>query len=322
MYADGFEELGVAAIGFNAIGDVTGKSREQIAEEVKGKGGPNESGQVGQVFRFAHEMKVGDLVVVPIGETRQLLYGTVEGDYVWCEQAPIAHFHHTRPVKFLGRRDRDALPDRILFSLGGLLTVFMPKGQETLRAYLLSGQIPAAAETADSTDETSDGTEEPTSAADQEARNREVIASKIAELGWREAQQLVAGLLRAMDYHIHVAADGADGGIDVRAARDALFLQPPIIKVQVKARPRSRTPPADVRALGGVLENDERGIFVSTGGFTAPAESETERYPRIQLWGMDRLVDLLLEHYDRLGEDSRALVRLKRIWVLDDSRSS
>lgn len=49
-----------------------------------------------------------------------------------------------------------------------------------------------------------------------------------------------------------------------------------------------------------------------------PAESETERYPHIQLWGMDRLVDLRLQHYGDLDEQSRILVKLKRILVLDE----
>ena len=110
-----------------------------------------------------------------------------------------------------------------------------------------------------------------TSAADQEARNRELIAKRIAGLGPYETQDLAAGVLQALGYTTKVAPPGADGGVDIEACKDALFLQPPIVKAQVKARPGTKTSPDEIRQLNGLLGSaSERGIFISTGGFTAP----------------------------------------------------
>ena len=65
-----------------------------------------------------------------------------------------------------------------------------------------------------------------TSAADQEARNRELIAKRIAGLGPYEMQDLAAGVLQALGYTTKVAPPGADGGVGIEACKDALFLQP------------------------------------------------------------------------------------------------
>lgn len=77
-----------------------------------------------------------------------------------------------------------------------------------------------------------------------------------------------------MGYFTQVAPEGKDGGVDIVASRDALGVEPPIVKVQVKARPTSRSGPSEIRELAGLLgPQDERGILVSTGGYTRDAES-------------------------------------------------
>jgi restriction system protein len=125
---------------------------------------------------------------------------------------------------------------------------------------------------------------------------------------------LPAGILRALGYFTQVSPEGKDGGVDILASKDALLVEPPIIKVQVKARPTSSSGPSDIRELAGLVNPDERGIFVSTGGFTRDAKNDGNR-TRVQLIGMDRLVELLLENYDRLDQDTKTLVPLRRLYV-------
>jgi restriction system protein len=82
-----------------------------------------------------------------------------------------------------------------------------------------------------------------------------------------------------------------------------------------KARPNSRSGPSEIRELAGLLApQDERGMFVSTGGYTRDAENDA-KVARIGLVGMDRLVELLLENYEKLGQDAKSLVPLRRIYV-------
>jgi restriction system protein len=87
--------------------------------------------------------------------------------------------------------------------------------------------------------------------------------------------------------------------------------------VRRRARPGTKTGPGDIRALIGVLDQDERGLFVSTGGFTGAALAEGEHHPRTTLIGIEKLAELLITHYDRLDADAQRLVPLRRIWVME-----
>lgn len=321
-HATEFEQNSLIAIGFAPVGDVSGKDRDQLFRYVRDLVGSKAGNVAGQVHRFANAIDIGDLVAVPDGATRELLYGRVTGAYQYRPEPVVegTEWRHVRTVEWLGRRNRDELPDHVLYTLGSLLTVFEPARQPLLAGFLLAGAVvdDDAVETAAGQDVGVDGTDSATGAAEQEARNRELIAKKIAALGWSETQDFVAGILRALGYTTDVAAAGADGGVDIHASRDPLFLHPPLVKVQVKAKPTTKISPDEIRQLNGLVDgNSERGIFVATGGFTGPAEREAGQM-KIQLWDLDRLAELYLETYERLDDESQALVPLRRIWVLDD----
>lgn len=106
---------------------------------------------------------------------------------------------------------------------------------------------------------------------------------------------------------------GADGGTDVLAARDPLLVEPPILRVQVKAKPTTSMGAADVRELAGVCDQGEHGIFVSTGGFTRAAQNEAAKRG-VRLIDLERLQRLLLDAYDQLDQDVAALLPQRRIY--------
>ena len=110
-----------------------------------------------------------------------------------------------------------------------------------------------------------------------------------------------------MGYRTRVGPSGRDQGVDVLAYPDALGFQSPRIKVQVKHRQNPAGGP-DIRNLVGALNADERGLFVSTGGFSKDARTEAGKNSRITLVDADELVLLLTEHYDKLDPDYKAMV--------------
>jgi restriction system protein len=173
-------------------------------------------------------------------------------------------------------------------------------------------------------------TEEAVDADEEESSKVAVTVEEAEELAWDQIQQylqnmnpyefqdLVADLLRAMDYHIAwVAPPGKDRGIDIIAYTDPLGASVPRIKVQVKHRDQS-TSVEGLRAFMSVLGTDDLGIFVASGGFTSDAKEEarTQERRKITLIDLEDLFDLWVEHYSKLTQEARQRLPLKSIYFL------
>jgi restriction system protein len=147
---------------------------------------------------------------------------------------------------------------------------------------------------------------------------REAIHDFLSAMPPYDFQNLVAALLRAMEYHVAwVAPPGPDRGLDIVAYNDPLGATGPRIKVQVKRR-ADKVAVHEVRSFMAVLSANDVGIFVATGGFTGEAQSEarSQEIRRVSLLAVDDLVDLWVEHYDRLPESDKQLLPLRPIYYL------
>jgi restriction system protein len=148
------------------------------------------------------------------------------------------------------------------------------------------------------------------------------IERHLSEMSPYDFQNLVAGLLRAMGYHVSwVAPPGRDGGIDILAHTDPLGINMPRIKVQVKRR-ADKIAVEGLRSFMALLGDQDVGLFVSTGGFTREAEHEarTQEKRKITLLGLEKLYDLWLEHYAKLEELDKQLMPLKPVYFLAPSK--
>jgi restriction system protein len=144
------------------------------------------------------------------------------------------------------------------------------------------------------------------------------IEEHLAQMNPYDFQNLVAGLLRGMGYHVSwVSPPGPDRGIDVVAHTDPLGIQGPRIKVQVKRR-TDKTAVDGIRHLLALLGEGDVGLFISTGGFTRDAEEEARRQEnrRITLIDLRRLCDLWIAHYERIPEVDRRLLPLRPVYFL------
>jgi restriction system protein len=136
-----------------------------------------------------------------------------------------------------------------------------------------------------------------------------------------DLQKLVAALLRAMSYHVSwISPPGPDKGIDVVAHNDPLGTSAPRIKVQVKRRV-DRVNVGDLRSFIAVLGEQDVGIFVSLGGFSRDAEDEarTKETRKLTLVDLEKLVDLWVEHYEKIAEADKRLLPLKPVYYLAPS---
>ena len=142
----------------------------------------------------------------------------------------------------------------------------------------------------------------------------ELIKDRVSQLGWEDMERLVAGMLKAMGYCARVTPKGPDGGRDVIASHDALGLESPRIVAEVKHRKGAMGAPA-VRSFIGGLRAGDRGLYVSTGGFTKEARYEADRANvPVRLLDLDSFVRHYVEVYDKTDDETRSILSLTRIW--------
>ena len=146
------------------------------------------------------------------------------------------------------------------------------------------------------------------------AKSDEFVEDAIAKLTWDELQELVAGVLRAMGYRTRVSSPGPDRGVDIFASPDGLGLSEPRIFVEVKHRAGVIGSQA-IRTFTGGRQDGDRCLYVSTGGFSKDAryEADRSRVP-LTLLAMPDLRELLVDHYEDLDPETRALVPLTRVY--------
>jgi restriction system protein len=101
------------------------------------------------------------------------------------------------------------------------------------------------------------------------------------------------------------------------AHTDPLGTSVPRIKVQVKRR-ADKISAEGLRSFMAMLGDQDVGIFVSTGGFTADAASEgrTQERRKVTLIDSERLFDLSVQHYEKIAESDKQLLPLKPVYYL------
>ncbi|MGN6506532.1 MAG: restriction endonuclease [Tepidisphaeraceae bacterium] len=314
---DDFLDKSIIAIGFEDIDLTSAHTKAEVKAKLLAAGHKAKPASVGVLHRFRSRIHVGDRVVTYDRATRQYSFGEVTGDYRY-EPRLIAGVAHVRSVKWTGKVLRDDLSASSRNRLGGLLTVFEP-GDDVLKEMeqLLAGTRAVVRNAGDSANEDeSESTDVPGVREDTEDRAREAIKDRISALDWDELQDLVAAILRAMGFKTRVSPPGSDRGKDIVASPDGLGLTPPRIKVEVKHRREKQMGAPEIRGFIGGLRGDDRGLYVSTGGFTKEAHYEAERSSLpVNLIDLEVLAALLVQHYEGLDAEGKALIPLTRIYL-------
>ena len=318
LMIDEFRTESWVGIGWAALGDMNRlQSRADFTEAVAQSYPSMKVGQrassAGQSFRFVREIALGDDVITYDRGERTYVVGEVTGEYEH-RGAGSGEYPNIRRVRWQGTVTRDALSVAARNSLGAISTLFLippPVAEEIVR--LLTSESVAA--------ELSSKQEEPEAAAevadlyrDVQSQGFEFIKDKVNALDWNEMQELVAGLLRAMGYKTRISPSGSDRGKDIVASPDGLGFEDPRIVVEVKHRTATMSAP-EIRSFLGGRHDHDKGLYVSTGGFTKDARYEAERgrIP-ITLMDLDDLVRALLEHYEKMDVEMQRLIPLRKVY--------
>jgi hypothetical protein len=91
-----------------------------------------------------------------------------------------------------------------------------------------------------------------------------------------------------------------------------------VIRIQVKHRPSQKATRDEIAALRGIIaQNREMGLLVSSSGFATDAIREARHGTgHIELIDLERFLDQWMAHYERMTEEDKAKLRLRRVYFL------
>lgn len=257
----------------------------------------------GMLYRFCHEVQVGDLVIFPSKKDRMINIGEIMGDYYDDPSEP--EYTQKRPVKWLKHIPRTAFSQGALYEIGSALTFFSVKNyaDEYLGALGKGFQTTSAAETDDTVGATAEDIIEST---------KDFILKELSKnLKGYALEEFVADLLRAMGYRTTVSPHGGDSGIDITAYKDEL---PPRILVQVKSQD-SDIKETTIQSLKGAMREGDYGLFVTLSNYTKKAQKYLENTPIIRGINGTELVDLILKYYESLDDKYQKMIPLKMVYI-------
>jgi restriction system protein len=312
IYASGdaLVKQGQIALGWHEMGDLSliTPTREAFKATVRDVYGdkPSNINSAGQLFRFVHQMKLGDIVVYRSKVDKLIRIGRVKGAYDY-KPSLNAEYCNLREVEWLKIVPSTQFSQGALYELGSALTLFQVKTYAAEFRAALTGESVAPAVDQD---------ESIGIVADQVLLTTQdfILKELDRQLKGHPFQGFVASLLNTMGYRTQVFPKGADEGIDILAHKDELKLEPPIIKVQVKSGSGSISGP-DVKALFGNLGISEFGLFITLGTFSPQALSFAKVKPNLRLIDGSEFVELVLEHYDDLDPRYKTMIPLKRVFI-------
>jgi restriction system protein len=310
-----FREHECVALGWPDMGDLTTlpPTREAFKARMVETYPQSKPGAIpvnaGQLFRFVHEAKDGDLVAYPSKRDRRIYFGRVTGGYRF-DPADGKEYAQQRSVTWLKDVPRTAFSQGALHEIGSAMSFFQLKNYADEFVAVVEGAAPADAADDDvaTVAQVSEDTEETT---------RDFILKRLArDLKGKPLEYFIAHLLEAMGYQARVPERGADGGVDVIAHKDQLGFEPPIIKVQVKSSDSSVGDPAVSQLVGKVnAQGGEFALFVTLGTFTPQARNTARNQTNLRLIDGDELVGLILEHYERFDASYKGVLPLKRVYI-------
>ena len=315
---DKFIENSVVAIGWAEIHDLGAlESFDAILATVQQRYPGEErrwhGSSAGTLYRFSRQMDRGHHVITYDRTQRLYAVGTVVDGYQY-NPGFDPDFPHTRHVEwFEAKISRDILSVPTKNTLGATQAVFKlseDAERETFDA-AQDGRGPQPA----------DPIPPENLLEGAQARSVEFTKDAVVSLGWEDLQKLIAGLLRAMGYQTRISSKGSDRGKDIVASRDGLGLEDPRVVVEVKHRPNTRISAPDIRSFVGGRHPEDRGLYVSTGGFSREARYEADRANiRVTTMDLNELVETIFEHYDNMDIETRLLLPLRRVyWPVEDT---
>ena len=305
-----FEQL---ALNDNVVGIdfSTNQSIDEFQDRVSLRQFLGSNSAADQLWRFAHEMELGEMVILPCKQPKVVAVGEIVGNYRYD---PTQRMPHIRSVEWAANDiPRSSFDQDLLYSFGGQLTVFQVN-RRNARDRIAQVVSRHNGETSDDAELMPTGVvDDDTIAVDlEEAIGDRIIERVRQRFTGHRLEYLVENILKAQGYTTLQTRRGADGGIDVVAGKGEMGFAEPRLCVQVKSGVSPVDLPEYDRLLGNIQSfGADHGLLVSLSDFTRPVRNRNESsFFQIRLWGVNELTENLLETYDVLPADIRADIPL------------
>lgn len=298
----------VIAIGWKEMGDLSAldPNRESFRKKYSTTYPDSKKGSVtassGMLYRFVHEIQIGDYIVFPSKTDRMVNIGVVEGEYRFVPDA--AEYAQQRRVRWIRHLPRTTFSQGALYEIGSALSLFAVKNY--------ADEFMAALDKGFKKDSQAEDESVGATAEEIIESTKDFILKEISrQLKGYALEEFVADLLQAMGYRTNVSPHGGDSGIDITAYKDEL---PPRILVQVKSQDgdiRETT----IQSLKGAMREGDYGLFVTLSNYTKNARRYLGSTPIIRGINGTELVELVLKYYDQLSERYRKMIPLKMVYI-------
>ena len=254
------------------------------------------------LYRFVHEIQIGDYVVYPSKMDRMVNIGVIEGEYRHVPEA--VEYTQQRSVRWIKHLPRLTFSQGALYEIGSALSLFSVKNYaDEFMSALDKGFKKDLQVEDESVGATAEEIIEST---------KDFILKEISrQLKGYDLEEFVANLLQAMGYRTTVSPHGGDSGIDITAYKDEL---PPRILVQVKSQDGD-IKETTIQSLKGAMREGDYGLFVTLSNYTKNAKKYLDNTPIIRGINGAELVELVLKYYDQLSEKYRKLIPLKKVYI-------
>lgn len=271
----------------------------------------------GQINAFVNRIKKGDIIALPSKMAPTIHFGIVQSEYQFETSEEIPHFlavdwkHQDIP--------RDRFDQDILYSLGAFMTVCQIKRNSAEQRIAEMQANNWSVPNNQGVIPTTQIEEYEDESVDIETYTRDEISKHlIRKFKGHGMEWLIAEILTARGYEVYQSPKGADKGVDLLAASGEFGFGGQKILVQVK----TQDVPIGidiVDRLVGTMRNykADNAILVSWSGIKNNVEAEKKsKFFEIRFWDRDDVIDELLKNYDKLSDQLRSEVPLKRIWTL------
>ena len=299
------------AVGWEALGNLSALTTRDAVKTRYTTAYPDEKPgavpvKAGILYRFAHEMQVGDVLVYPSKPDRMIHIGQIASPYEY-KPAFDANYPHRRRITWLASVPRAQISQPALYEIGSAITLFQisNNAEEFLAAATGQSLKPA---------ELDEG-----SAAELGVQAAETVEDFIIKrlkngITAGEFESFIAELLRSMGYFARTTRFAGDGGVDIIAHKDELGFEPPIIKVQCKQVLTTVGGPT-VQQLLGAIQTNEHALLVTLGDYSSDAIRIERGKSNLRLVNGSDLVQLILNNYEKFEPRFKSLLPLKRSYA-------